>query len=87
MTKPTRATGTTATKPRPRELRITQAHLESWYSDLQSALVVIQEVQFSLSAGGVPRVDHDSLLDGAHALIERASGDIRDVAGPPASRT
>lgn len=59
-----------------RGIEIPSPCMESWNSNLQSALVLIQEIEFRTKNGDLSTFTFSSLLDGAHALIERVAEDI-----------
>lgn len=61
-----------------RGIEIPSPCMESWNSDLQSALVLIQEIEFGTQNGHLNIFNFSSFLDGAHALIERVAEDIND---------
>ena len=47
-----------------------------WRDELESALVLLQEIEAATHRG--EGLDVQSVLDGVHALVDRASGDIQD---------
>ncbi len=61
-----------------RGVEIPSPCIEAWNSDLQSALVLIQGIELGTENGDLNTFTFSSLLDGAHALIERVSEDIDD---------
>lgn len=62
------------------QIKVPAPLMESWYSDLQSALVLIQEMDYGMKNGY--RSSLDSLMDGAHALIDRVAESLDDVITP-----
>lgn len=65
-----------------RPIKIPLDVMESWNSDLQSVIVLIQEIQFAMNNNNPTAMDYSSSLDGAHALAERVSEDIDEFMLP-----
>jgi hypothetical protein len=63
-----------------RQIKVPAPLMESWYSDLQSALVLIQEMDYGMKNGN--RSSLNSLMDGAHALIDRVAESLDDEITP-----
>ena len=76
------ATGSARVGARDRRIKVPSPCMESWNSNLQSALVLIQEIDFGTQNGDLSAFTFSSLLDGAHALIERVAEDINDWGAP-----
>lgn len=76
------ATGSARLIVRQRQIKVPSPCMESWYSDLQSALVLIQTIEFAMRAGNPGVLEYSSSLDGAHALIERAAEGIDEILEP-----
>jgi|CXWL01.1.fsa_nt_gi hypothetical protein len=67
-----RRAGSEAARP----IKVPTSVMEDWDADLQSALVLIQNVKHANGNGNPGDWDIDSALDGVHALVERVAGGI-----------